>query len=451
MPTAKNQATARPSLHGALAWFVASYGVAIVGYLALNAVASRFLGRSSFGYFVVVITLTTVIGELALLGVHRAGLREAARLDMDAHDQLARLRLGVRAVCLVSLPAAGVVSAAVTWGLLHGHDEQQRWELAIGVGALVMLSGHQKLWANYLRGFGQVKFASLLEGRSGGALVAVLQSGFLAAVWLILPGLGLTGALGAVALGYLIPVVAAYRGVSRHWHHAPARASLGRDLRGVLGRDWRFASGQLASYLNANLELWMAGLLLTAVDTSLFGAAQRLSLLLVTPLTSLQVVFSPAIARLGHDKDPRQLEALVRTGATLAAIPMLCVCVPILVAPGAVLGIVFGSGYAGAASVLVLLTAGSVVNVLTGLCGATLSMTHREGVVAVVQWAGLGVRLLLGATAAIVLGVDGLGASAGLVTAGIWVALWTAARRRVGVRTHLTLHPKVSVLRNTVS
>ena len=439
----------RSTLQGALGWFVASYGVAIAGYLALNALASRFLGRSEFGYFVVVITVTSVIGQFALLGVHRAGLREAARIDADAHDQLAGLRLGVRAVSLVSLPAFGLVSGVVTWVLLHGQPSGERWSVSVWVAALVVLSGHQKLWANYLRGFGQVKFASMLEGRSGGALSAVLQSAFVAVVWIFFPDLGLSGALAACALGYLLPVAAAYAQVTRHWRHATATPSLWRDLRVVVGRDWRFASGQFASYLNANLELWMAGLLLTAVDTSLFSASQRLSLLLVTPLTSLQVVFSPAIARTYADDDPRRLEALVRTGATLAAIPMGLVCLPLLIAPGPILDLVFGSGYGAGASVLVLITVGSIVNVITGLCGATLSMTHREGIVATVQWVGLAVRLVLGVAAALALGIDGLAASAGLVTAGVYLALWVITKRRVGVLTHLTLRPKLSILRNT--
>jgi O-antigen/teichoic acid export membrane protein len=440
----------RANLNGALIWFVAAYGVAIVGYLALNAIASRFLGRSSFGYFVVAVTVTSVIGQFSLVGVHRAGLREAARLHGDDVDEeLAKLRLGVRAVCLVSLPMAGLVSGVVAWVLLGINGAQHRLAESIAVVALVILSGHQMLWGNYLRGFGQIKFASLMEGRSGGALVAVLQSFFLALTWLFIPEAGLTGALVAVTLGYLLPVLAAYWKVSRRWATVTAHPSLWRDLREVVDRDWRFASGNLASYLNANLELWMAGLLLSGGQTSIFSASQRLSLLLVTPITSLQVVFSPAIARSGMSIDTKRLEDLVRTGATLAAIPMLLVCLPILLAPRAVLGAVFGSSYSAGWVVLLFLTVGCIVNVLTGLCGATLSMTHREGVVATIQWIGVAVRLVLGVAAAMRLGFNGLGFSAGMVTAGIWVALWIAAWRRVGVRTHLTLRPKLSILRNT--
>jgi hypothetical protein len=84
-----------------MVWFVGSYGVAIVGYVVLNAAASRLLGAQDFGYFVVAITATTLLGQIGLLGVHRSGLREAATMDLTDLEGLALLRRGVRAVSLV--------------------------------------------------------------------------------------------------------------------------------------------------------------------------------------------------------------------------------------------------------------------------------------------------------------------------------------------------------------
>ena len=72
----------RLSVWGALVWFTGSYGVALIGYVLINAIASRMLGRQDFGYFVIAITATTLIGQIGLLGVHRSGLREAARLEL---------------------------------------------------------------------------------------------------------------------------------------------------------------------------------------------------------------------------------------------------------------------------------------------------------------------------------------------------------------------------------
>ena len=78
------------SLFHSLLYFVPSYLLAIGGYLALNVVTARILGTADFGYFAIVITTSILIGQFSLVGVHRSGLREAARID-DA-ERLAVLR-----------------------------------------------------------------------------------------------------------------------------------------------------------------------------------------------------------------------------------------------------------------------------------------------------------------------------------------------------------------------
>jgi O-antigen/teichoic acid export membrane protein len=432
-----------------MVWFVGSYGVAIVGYVVLNAAASRLLGAQDFGYFVVAITATTLLGQIGLLGVHRSGLREAATMELTDLEGLALLRRGVRAVSLVTLPLIALISTLVTAAVVHLHHPLDRWAVASGVGVLVVLSGQQKIWANYLRGFGRVRMASLFEGRSGGAVVSLLQSALVVAVWQLVPGWGLAGALGATAVGFAIPVLWARSRVVGLWRHTDVRGTLLRDVVVVFRRDWRFTSNQTATYLNSTLELWLAGLVLTRVATSQFGAAQRLALLLVIPLTSLQVVFAPAVSRLlAHDEDSR-LEPLLRTGATLATAATAVLWVPMLVFPGTILTLVFTAGFAGAAPMLVLLTVGNIANVLTGLCGTVLIMSHNEGSVATVQWCGVGVRLIAGLAAALIFGPVGLAASAGTVTVALFAAMWFTTKRRMGLSTHFTLRPNFRLIKST--
>ncbi|MDN5895978.1 MAG: hypothetical protein L0H93_18375, partial [Nocardioides sp.] len=182
-----------------MVWFAFSYGGAILGYLAVNAAAARLL-EERYGYFVIALTVSTVVGQLALVGVHRGGLREAARLQPDDLDTLRDLRRGVRVVTLLTLPLAAVGAAGGTYLLLGDVTPGSRVTVALGMGVLVWLGGHQKLWANYLRGFGQVRFASLLEGRSGGSIVSLGQALAIVAVLLFRPGWGLAGALAALAV-----------------------------------------------------------------------------------------------------------------------------------------------------------------------------------------------------------------------------------------------------------
>jgi O-antigen/teichoic acid export membrane protein len=438
------------SVLSALVWFAISYGVAIGGYLLLNASASRLLSPALFGYFVVAMTTATVVGQLGLMGVHRAGLREAARMAEGDDEGLLLLRRGVRAVLVLALPVASLVSGAVAYVLADDYSTSARLLMAAGLALMVMLSAQQKLWANYLRGFGDVRFAGLLEGRSGGALVASLQAIGLLAVLQWWPDAGLGVALAVVAVGFALPVLGAARRVTRRWRHVRPRGHVFADFGLVLRRDWRFATNQVAAYLNATVEIWIAGLLLTSLDTSLYSAAQRLALLLSVPLTSIQVVFAPVCARMLASGELDRLQRLLRTGATLAAIVTAVAWVPMLVAPGPLLDLVYGEGFDGAATVLFLLTVGSMANVLSGLCGTALTMSHHEGAVAAVQVVACVTRIAVAAVAAAIWGLEGLGAAAAIVTVVMYVVMWRLARVRLGLRTELTLRPRLGLVRRTL-
>jgi O-antigen/teichoic acid export membrane protein len=435
-----------------MAWFVVSYAGAILGSLALNAGAGRWLGTAEFGYFVSALAAGTLLGQVGLVGSHRSGLRELARLrDKDDPHAMAVLRNGVRAVSLTTLPLVGLAAGSIAWFLAVDQPLLVRAALALGTIGLVVLAGQQQLWANYVRGLGYVRFASLLEGRSGGALVAGLQAALLLTLWHLFPGWGLGGALAAVALGLVAPVLLSRRLVKNQWRDLDEpRPRLLRDLRFTVGRDWRFLSVQVATYLNVSTEIWIAAVLLSGVDASLYSAGQRLALLLALPLLALQVVFAPAIARMAVNlEETPSLEPLLRTGASVATVLSLVLSLPMLVAPGFVLDLVYGPGFAEAAPVLLLLAVGFFGNVATGLAGTTLSMLGLEGVAAQVQWTGAAIRVALGVPAALIWGLMGLTVSALTVSIFVFTLMWLRARQHLGVFTHATLRPELYLLRRT--
>lgn len=440
------------SVRGALVWFAASYVGAVLGFLVVNAAAGRWLGPDRFGFFVAALSAAGLLGQLGLVGSHRAGLREVAQLREDPDpEQMARLRNGVRAVSLTTLPLAGLVAGVGTWMLAGDVPVSARLGLAVALAALVVLGGQQQLWANYVRGLGHVRFAGLLEGRSGGTLVAGLQALCVLLAWWLVPGSGLVGALAAVAAGFVLPVLAAATVVTRHWRGlgGPAPRLLS-DLRRTVARDWRFLSAQVAAFLNVSLEVWIAGLLLSGYDTSMFSAGQRVALLLLMPLTGLQVVLAPVIARARNRPDSLPaVETVVRAGASVATAVSLLLALPLVVAPGLVLRVVFGSGFSGAVPVLLVLTVAVLGNVATGMAGTALSMLGREDVSARVQWAGAVLRTGLGVPAALVWGLPGLVASALAASCFVFTVMWWQARTTVGVSTQASLRPDLSSLGST--
>lgn len=440
------------AISGALLWFCLSYVGAVLGYLAVNASAGRWLGPDHFGLFVAALVATGLMGQVGLVGSHRAGLREAARLrDAEDPESLVALRNGVRAVMLTTLPAAGAVSALGAWVFARDETPGVRLALALALFVMVTLWGQQRLWANYVRGLGYLRLAGLLDGRSGGALVAGLQALLVFLTWRLLPGSDLAGALGAVAAGYLPPVLLARHVVRKHWRDlAGPPPRLWHDLRVTVRRDWHFLSSQVAAYCNVSMEIWLAAVLLTGPDASMYSAGQRLALLLMMPLTALQVVFAPVIARSAPDPSgDRSLQHLLRTGASVATGVSAMLMLPVVLAPGLVLDLVYGPGFSDAVPVLLLLSIGYVGNVATGMAGTALSMRGREALGANLQWVGAVLRVTLGVPAALLGGLIGLTLASLTVSVFVLTVMWWGARRAVGLSTHVTLRPEISLLRRT--
>lgn len=430
------------SLIQSLAYFVPSYFLAIMGYLALNVVAARMLGASSFGYYVVLLTVTTFIGQFSLLGVHRAGLREAARADDT--ETLAHLRRGVQAVLRVPLPITSVLTGAAVWAWLAG--DPSAVVTAVLTAILVYESGYGVVTTNFLRGLGHLRAASLVAGRSGGALVAVVQVVCVLVVARLAPDSGLPGVLLGTVVGYALPLAWVWWLLHRSWPHAGGPTRTLHDLRTVLKRDWRFTISQSGGFLNSTVELWLGAAMLTAPEASLFAAAQRLGRLLVIPATSLSIVFSPAVSRLAKAGNPRQLELLVRTASSVATVLSGVLWVPMVLAPHLVLRIVFSDTFAPAASALILISTGYLLNSVSGMSGTTLSMSHHEGDMAVISWCVVAARVVSGVVAASLGGPVALAASSAMISVLFYSATWTTVRRRLAISTHATLRPRLSLL-----
>jgi O-antigen/teichoic acid export membrane protein len=439
------------SLMGALVHYVPSYAMAVLGYVALTMVAARALGPAQFGQFVVILTVTALVGQLSLLGVHRAGLREAASESDPA--VLAQLWRGVRAVIRVPLPVASVLTgaAAWAWSVAGSGADAKPGSAAVGVGVftglLVFAAGYQKVAANFLRGLGHARAANLVTGRNGGALVGMLQAACVLAVVAALPESGLAGVLAGTAVGFLVPLGWVWWLLRRTLPAPGAGTGTWRELRVVAGRDWRFAVSQTGGFANSTVELWLAGVVLPATATGLFAASQRASHLLLIPASALGVVFSPALARLAKRGDYRRMELLTRGASAVATVTSGVLWVPMMLVPGVVLTVVFGEGFEAAAIPLMLLSTGYLLNSVSGMSGITLSMAHHEGVVARLTWTAVAVRVLLGSAAAVAWGVTGLAVSALVVSTLYYFALWTEARRRVSVSTHATWRPRLALFR----
>jgi O-antigen/teichoic acid export membrane protein len=432
------------TLRRALAWFAATYVFATGGYFATQALAGRMLGVGSYGRFATATTAAVFVGQLGSLGLQRSGLRSTAREGAVDSSDLITARQALRAVSAVILPAIALVSGVVIAALLASNAIAV---VTASIAVLIYGLSYTTLAAGFLRGSGRIVSASVLEGRSGGALMAMSQSAVVVAFRLVHPHrMALSTVLFAVAIGSVPATVYAGWRLARLWPVPVPRVSLPTGVRLAKIHGGVFAGIQAAGMLNAQVETWIATALLTAASASRFASGQRLSLLVVLPLTASQVVVAPALSRLHAEGDHEATKRLLRSLSTFSVVLAALVTIPMIIVPGHILSVVFGANFAAGGNTLRVLAIGPLVMSAFGISSMALAMSGEERVVWHIQGSAAVIRVVLGTLAAVLFGAPGLAVSATLVTVGSWLAIGVTTRTRLNVPRVLTLRPSIRVL-----
>jgi O-antigen/teichoic acid export membrane protein len=413
--------------------------VAAIAFAASTALLARILGPSDFGYYSLIASVTVAGGFVAAAGVNRSLLKQIA-LDttLGNTDELAAQQRFSARVLVLSVPA---VSALTGFGLVYAVNlgvsgMTQLW-LAIATSLLVALSALQLVVADGLRGYGRRVSASFLEGRSGGAV------SFVALTLVLLPfvghTMGLTGATALNVLAFALVLPVWWLLLRPKWNAVmrAARAS-GRVVpdgwkRPFIAMSAAFVGTQLLAFASNQGDLWVVAATLPGKQLSLFAAAFRLVTVIGTPLLALQLTLTPTAAALYGAGKLGELESVSRRAATLATIPALLSLVVILAAPEHLMTLIFGAGFVGGASIMLWLTAGQVVNSLTGIGGQILTMTGHQRDVLWISTVALVLKLAIGIPVALTVGVVGYAAVTSIMTALMNVAFVASVRWRMGI------------------
>ncbi len=160
-------------------------------------------------------------------------------------------------------------------------------------------------------------------------------------------------------------------------------------------------------------------------------------MLVALPLQMAMMVALPVVPRLRAQNRTKDLEKFLRSTASYAAVPSLLAAAALLMFPGQILAIVFGSEYAAAATILVVMILGQIVGIVVGNPPYILAMAGQQRTVFSVNLAAAAVMAIFGTIGALKFGATGLaiGAAASLIVQ--QATLWWVAHRRLGIWTHL--------------
>jgi len=342
----------------ALAFMLKILGAGLM--FALNVVVARLLGVEDTGVYFLALSIVTISSVVARLGLDNALLRfiaiNATHKDWGAVKGVYLLGTRIALVASAMVTLAVFLSAPfITSNLFNKPEllEPLRW-MSFSILPLALLN----LQAESLKGLKKVKAAMLVQG-----------------LWLPL-----------FSLILLVPLVNIIDSAG-----ASVAYSCASSVTFLLGlKSWRLAMvdyddlikpfslkvfwvscGPLftVSILNRAILPWGAflflGVWVSSEDVGVFGAAQRVAMLVSFVLVAVNSVLAPKFAELYENGDISTLTTVARRSILLTGVIASPIFIALLFLGNTVLAF-FGDGFEHGEIVLIILVIGQLVNVACG-------------------------------------------------------------------------------------
>lgn len=354
---------------------VAGIVIAGVATIGANLLMARVLGTAGFGIVTVVTQAVFVASFATRAGMDMAVLRDVA-VDVGA-GSTERIRAVVARAALIAVVVSAIVAASAAIvapelrDLLSIDDGSGRWAIEAAALGLPFLALANVLLAA-TRGLKIMRHTLYIfwAGQPLAWIVLMLAGWSISETpWMSVLAYSLSWLAASVAAG------TAWRGESRGWDRAPLE-------QGALGRLVRYAGPRAPAALFSQLLFWTDLFVVTRyvsdAEVGVYSAVLRAGQVVVLFLTSVNLMFSPYVADLHAKGQIERLAQLFKTltrwtiGATLPAFLLLAV------APASVLRM-FGEGFIGGETALLILLGGQLVNIAAGSVGFVLIMIGRTG------------------------------------------------------------------------
>ncbi len=453
MHGASETASLRRRLIGGGAWAVVGKGAGLGLNFVTMALVTRILDVGSVGVYQLAQSVAVATALAARLGLDNTVVYLVS--SALAQGNPGRARSAIRTVLVLGVCGAAVAWAALSFG---GIDALARISQKGGYARLPAVAAAMGVWsaamavlflvAEVFRGFHAIRDASFYGGVLSGALTVGSFAVLGVAHGHVALGTAAWTTSACLAISAVVAVAALVLRVRRLPRGAP---DAGHGYSDVLRRSLPVLVSNVMTYLLTNVDVWIVGGFLSDRELALYATPAKLVTLIGVSFMIANQVLPPLIGELAAKNDKPLMERTLRGTAFVVGVPSMAVVLVFMLAGGPLLRVVFGPAYAAGATVLSLLCIGQAANILTGSSLFALLMTGH-GVAA--MWISGTMGLL--ATAASVFavrlwGAVGVAAAVSAVIVVQQLVTLLAARRLVGVWTHVSASAALDELRRTIA
>ena len=355
-------------------------GIAFVGNMfvyvfrfGFGLVLARFLGAEMLGIYSLSLTVTDIVGALALLGLS-TGMARYIPVGVSKKDEghiWGTIQMGVAIPGLLSLILA--VVACLLAGLLSTRVYREPAlapVLRVASLGIPMLALTDML-AAITQGFKRMEYKVYTQD------IALNVSKFVLSVVFIVAGLGVVGAVAAHVVSLAIATAMLFYFVHRLFPLNRPWGTAKRNTREILRFSVPIYMSNLLGQFSGSTETLILGFFGVMSRVGVYTAALRLGGIGSVFHQSLQRIAMPMISDLYNRGKLDQLQRVYRTttkwGMTFN-LPIFMVTV-IFAKP---LLAIFGADFVAGAAGLVVLAFSTLFNASTGVCGSVVTMTGRS-------------------------------------------------------------------------
>lgn len=153
------------------------------------------------------------------------------------------------------------------------------------------------------------------------------------------------------------------------------------SVKSWLASSFPMALTESVRYIQGHVAILLLGWLATTKDVGLFRVANQMGDLVAFPLSTINIILSPYIARFFTENAMNRLRRVSGFGVTFSFLGALVIFSVFILFGNDLIGFLFGHEFTEAQSALVVLAAGQLLSSLMGPTATLLNMTRHEKLV----------------------------------------------------------------------
>lgn len=394
---------------------------------------ARGLGVEGYGIYGLAMSIIALLTVPTEFGLPQLLTREvaAAQVNKDWGRLSGILKWSSSTVLLIS---TAIMIAVATWLLATGRELDSQLEMTLLAGlVMVPIVALGNLRSAALRGLQHIVKGQLPDTLIRPASYSLLI--FLAPILAFPLQPALAMALGAVSAASSLALadIMLRRHLPLEIHKAQPR---------MQSRAWWSSALPMAltegmRVLQGHLAILLLGLMTTVAMVGIFRVATSVVLLVTVPVTLLNVVTAPIIARLHAQGDHAKSQRLLSWIALAMVSGTLALTLPFIVAGGPLLSFVFGEEFVNANVVLLVLCGSAVINGFFGANAALLNMSGHQSRVTRASMVSLAIIALTEPPMISIQGAIGAAVATGFSMLTWNILMWRDAKRLLSLDTSL--------------